>query len=237
MGIGDGKARDIFALFLTEKELLFGDIERLMDMRSNLLAYHLKQMVDDGVLEKDGLSYRLTKSAETLIPYFQQMTGKEQLKLPVVVLALRRQDGRFALIHRKHRPYLGYWAVPGSKWRMGETIEEATTRVARDECGIVAGKMDICTVIDEHLKDDAGLRNSWVMFLVRVDVGEQEGKNVRWVLPKELDDIRVIPSDKWMIKELTNDRMKLHHVRMREFAQDVSARMEKDVDAEEILAG
>ena len=101
------------------------------------------------------------------------------------------------------------------------SIEEMLIKASGSQ--IAMGCVETCAVVNEHLTDDAGLRNSWVMFLVRVDAGAQEGRDVNWVRVEDLDGIRIIPSDAWMLRELASDRMKLHHVKMRELEQYVHA--------------
>ena len=46
-------------------------------------------------------------------------------------------DGAILLVQRGHEPQLGRWSVPGGKVEQGETLEEAASREAYEETGLV----------------------------------------------------------------------------------------------------
>jgi len=209
----------IITLFLNKKELSFADIEKALGIRSNHLAYYLKQLVDKEILEKDERMYRLTKSAETLLPY---MNTDKQFKLPVVVLAIEH-DNKFAFIYREKRPYADHWAMPGGRVFMNETIEEAAKRIAITEAQLEITDIQTCAVIDEHLVDDERIKNSWMMFLIKAKVATNGTTTVNWVSENDLDDVKIIPSDVWMIKNLRKENLKIHHVRMEDVEKYVQA--------------
>ena len=47
-----------------------------------------------------------------------------------------RDDGAFVMIKRSNEPFKGYWALPGGFVEIGETVEEAARREAREETGL-----------------------------------------------------------------------------------------------------
>ena len=105
--INKEERKKIFELFIKNDSLRFSEIGTALGIRSNMVAYHLEQMIKDQVLEKDGDDYyRLTKKAEEMLPFFAQMTGKEVGALPVVIAAIVKDD-KICLLKRKKRPYMG----------------------------------------------------------------------------------------------------------------------------------
>ncbi|NMG53781.1 NUDIX hydrolase [Aromatoleum aromaticum] len=53
-----------------------------------------------------------------------------------VVLGIIEHAGRLVLIRRKLEPLAGYWAPPGGYVELGESLEEAVVREAREESGL-----------------------------------------------------------------------------------------------------
>ena len=91
---------EILELFLYNNKLKFSEIEKSLKERSNKLAYHLKKLVKEGVIEKKGEHYKLSEAAEHLIPYL----SNKKAVLPVVLIALEKNKKIF-LYKRKKRPY------------------------------------------------------------------------------------------------------------------------------------
>ncbi len=50
-------------------------------------------------------------------------------------------DGRVLLIRRGHEPFVGHYALPGGFVEIGETVEEACRREAKEETGIEVGPL------------------------------------------------------------------------------------------------
>ena len=59
----------ILKLFLYNKKLKFNEIHKQVNERSNKLAYHLKNLIKKGILEKQKDDYKLSQSSEHLIPF------------------------------------------------------------------------------------------------------------------------------------------------------------------------
>jgi predicted transcriptional regulator len=64
--------REILKLFRKNKQLPFTKIEENLKTRSNKLAYHLKQLQEENIVEKQNQSYKLKEEAEELIPYLYE---------------------------------------------------------------------------------------------------------------------------------------------------------------------
>lgn len=201
----------IFSLFLNRRELSHADIARQTSLRPNLLSYYLRQLLQQGVLEKKDQSYSVAKHAEHLIPQFKQLTGEETLKLPVVVFAIEHK-GKLLLLQRKSRPYAGYWGLPGGKIRQHETISDAAQRISMRETGIALTNVQTCTVIDERVTENEKVKHGWFIFVVKAKAAllpKELPENCDWFSAKDLNG-NVIPSDKWMIAEALRKRMSIH---------------------------
>jgi ADP-ribose pyrophosphatase YjhB (NUDIX family) len=210
---------EIFSLFIKEHRLRFSEIEKSIKIRSNHLNYHIKKMIDEGMLKKDGEYYSLTTEAEKIIPFFSHIIGKEKGCLPVVVIAVINND-KICLLKRKNRPYQGYWGMIGGKLKYDESIEESALREAKEEAGLDCKFERVISVLHERLIEDKIIKNSLVIFFCKLITNDLkivaglEGE-IKWYpinnLPKD-----IIPSDKLMINELMDSNLSFKEVIMEE---------------------
>lgn len=65
------------------------------------------------------------------------------------------RDG-IVLIERKNPPYQGSYALPGGFVEVGETVENATKREAREETGLVIELLGLVGVYSDPKRDSRG---------------------------------------------------------------------------------
>ncbi len=203
----------ILSCFCHAQMLRFADIHNQVQERSNLVAYHLKRLVAQGIVLKDGDAYRLAQEAEFFLPYLE---NAKQLKLPVALIAIVKQN-KVLLIKREQRPYQHYWSLPGGKIHFDETIWEAAVRISKRELCADVEVDSICGLVDERVFTDQP-KHGWLLFVVRARA-KTAVRNCRWCAIKDLDAMRVIESDKWMIRNLLNKKLEITNVRMNELPE------------------
>ena len=99
------------------------------------------------------------------------MAGPETPKLMVDVV-IPSEDG-VVLIRRGSDPYEGMWALPGGFAEVGETVENAAIREAKEETNLDVELERLVGVYSEPDRDPRG-HNVSVAFLARVRSGEPE---------------------------------------------------------------
>lgn len=99
------------------------------------------------------------------------MAGPETPKLMVDVI-IPAEEG-VILIRRGSDPYKGQWALPGGFVEVGETVENAAVREAKEETNLDVGLERIVGVYSDPNRDPRG-HNVSVAFLARVTGGEPE---------------------------------------------------------------
>jgi ADP-ribose pyrophosphatase YjhB (NUDIX family) len=134
--------------FLYNNRLKFSDIEKSLKTRSNKLAYHLKNLIKKGVLEKQGNAYQLSETAEELIPYLSE----KQSLLPVILIALAKNSNQVFLHTRKKRPFKNKLSLPGGRILSGESLNEAVNRIMKKKHSINAELKNINSVSIEYVK-------------------------------------------------------------------------------------
>ncbi|MBM3234228.1 NUDIX domain-containing protein [Candidatus Pacearchaeota archaeon] len=153
--------KKILRLFTEKEKLKFSEIEKLLKIRSNKLAYYLKNLIKKGILEKQNENYRLTETAENLIPYFSEKTSP----LPVILIRIGNNKNCF-LCKREKRPFRDKLSLPGGRLLVNESIKEAVKRIMKEKYNINAELSKIISVSLEIVKRKSKKMHSFILILV-----------------------------------------------------------------------
>ncbi len=84
-------------------------------------------------------------------------------------------DGRILLVKRDTVPFKGYWALPGGRMELGETIEQTVVREVKEETGL---DVKIVRVVGEYvekgIKDNVEYEYCPTCFVVKPVGGEMK---------------------------------------------------------------
>lgn len=152
---------DILKLFQYSEKLKFSDIEKKLDVRSNKLSYHLKNLTKNGVLVKEGDFYKLSESSECIVPYLSE----KESHLPVILILVGDNKQAF-LYHRKKRPFFNFFSLPGGRILLGESIEGATKRIMKEKFNTNVKFSKLNSISFEHVKKSGKLVHSFILFFV-----------------------------------------------------------------------
>ncbi len=139
--------KEILKLFTHNHKLKFSEMQKNLEIRSNKLTYHLKNLIKKQILEKQNNQYQLTQSAENLIPY---LSDKKPI-LPVILIHIGNKNSCF-LYQRQKRPFKSLLSMPGGRMILGENINQATSRILNQKFNIQAKLKTIHSISIEHLK-------------------------------------------------------------------------------------
>jgi 8-oxo-dGTP diphosphatase len=82
-------------------------------------------------------------------------------------------ENKILLIKRNTKPFKGYWALPGGRMDLGETIEQTIVREVKEETGLdVAIMRKIGEYVEKGLKDEVEYEYYPTCFLVKLVAGE-----------------------------------------------------------------
>lgn len=127
------------------KELLFKPNSRFSDLNvkgltSDHFTFHIKRLVDEGLVEKLGEGYRLTVAGKEFANRMDtdNLKIERQAKTAVKIVAVRGQgQNRTTLLQQRLKePFYGLWGFPGGKVRWGEFIGKAAERELLEETGL-----------------------------------------------------------------------------------------------------
>ena len=131
-------------------------------------------------------------------------------KIVTVVIIVIRQNGKYLMTLRvandlEDMGYLGFWQIPGGGWQVGETIEQAALREAKEELGV-----DV-EIIQKIPKIFDSMRNDWHgqlnCFFCRIKdpiqkiVLNEEACEYKWFLPEEIKSLKAFPASYSIIQE------------------------------------
>jgi len=151
----------ILSLFAFEYKLKFSEIEKALGTRSNKLAYYLKNLVKKQLLDKQGNCYRLSESAEYLIPYLSEKNSV----LSVLLVHLGNRKSCFLHLRQK-RPFKDKLSLPGGRILTGESIKQATKRLMKEKFNISAELGKINSLSLEHLKKNKKILYTYILIFV-----------------------------------------------------------------------
>lgn len=189
--------KKIISLFLYSNKLKFNEIEKHLKVRSNKLAYHLKQLVDKGILVKNKEEYELSETAEYLIPYLSD----KKAVLPVVLIHIGNKNKAF-LFKREKRPFKGFLSLPGGRLLVGESIKDATKRIMKEKFNLNVELRKINSVSLEHVKKGKKIIHSFLLIFVSA-----EAKNK--IKLQKADKKDTIASDYSLIKNKLSSRIEI----------------------------
>ena len=200
----------IYDLFVRQKSLRFSEIKNSLNVRSNVLSYHLNSMVKDGLLEKDEDDYVLSVKGEQKIPFFTQFSSDEHGAIPIVIVAIMK-GSQILLLRRNKRPYQGYWGMPGGALIMKETIEQNAITRAKKETSLDCSFEKISAVVHERVVEKGITKHAFILFLVVVKpkkgmIKESDEGKLEWFSLKSLRPDRIIPSDYVLLKKYLNKK-------------------------------
>lgn len=186
----------IFQTFTYNKRLRFSKLEKLTKLRSNELAYFLKQMIGKNVLKKDGEEYILTTEGEKQIPYFHE--HNKLTPLPTVLVRIINEESKVLMIKRNKRPYQNLWSLPGGRIILGETIKDAAIRIVKIKTflDIEVNSQSLIAGNEYVLKDDI-VQHGFILLVISAKPVSiiKEKENIKWFDTKEIKKEETIESD------------------------------------------
>lgn len=107
-------------------------------IESNLFMYHLNQLLQRGVVEKNDGSYSLTSKGRAFVDRanLDKLVFRVQPKI-LTILAVETKGGKWLLLERKHEPHMNRTGFPSGKIHFGEPLNDAAERELFEKTGIV----------------------------------------------------------------------------------------------------
>jgi ADP-ribose pyrophosphatase YjhB (NUDIX family) len=106
-------------------------------VEGNVFVYHLKALMDQGIVEKVAEGYGLTTEGHNFVDRLSEDGLGIRIQPRIATLiALRHEDGSYLLYERQQEPYRGLIGFPYGKIHLGETIAASAARECEDKIGL-----------------------------------------------------------------------------------------------------
>jgi 8-oxo-dGTP pyrophosphatase MutT (NUDIX family) len=155
------------------RQMLLSSESRYSDMKpknveSNLFMYHLKQLIREGLIEKHDKIYTLTREGKRFADRatLETMRIRVQPKI-VIVLCIRREDGKWLIMRRKHQPFVDYKGFPSGKMHYGETLQQAAERELREKTGLTGVDLTLRGNVVMRFTEDGEIVNHIIGYVVQ----------------------------------------------------------------------
>lgn len=196
--------KQILELFLFNTKLKFSQIEKALKTRSNKLDYHLKKLIKDDILKKEGENYELKETSEHLIPYISE----KKSVLPVILIKIGTNK-KVYLYRREKRPYKEKLSLPGGRLLLGEDIPQATKRIMLEKHKIKAKFLKVESISLEQIFKKKKLVHSFLLIVVSAKAKESLPlTNIR------KNEKKIIKSDLILIKQKTPSEIKIKKIKI-----------------------
>lgn len=140
------------------------------------------------------------------------MLKREYPEQPLVgVGVLIRRGDSILLVKRRNEPGRGLWSIPGGVLELGETLEAAAKREAKEETGVEIAVDSLLDVYNLIKNDEAGrIRYHYVLinYLAHYVEGElelnDESSDIKWVKLDELNRYQATKTLSRLLKKLAD---------------------------------
>jgi len=134
---------------------------------------------------------------------------REHPKAPIAGVGVVILKGdKVLLVRRGKEPGRGRWGLPGGAVELGETMAQAAEREVDEECGVEIEIRDVIEVIDRIISDgDGQIRYHYILIDLLAEhrrgdpIASSDAAEVRWVLEKELDQLKLSPATSRVIRK------------------------------------
>lgn len=189
----------ILELFLFNNKLKFSEIEKALKTRSNKLTYHLKKLENKKILIKEKEFYKISSTAEYLIPY---LSNKKHV-LAVILIHIGNNKKSF-LPKRKKRPFKNKLGVPSGRIILGENFNDSVKRIMKEKFNINAKLKKINSISLEHVKKDNKIVHSFLHVFITATTKDKIN-----YIDIESNKDKIISSDYKLIKNDLNKEIKI----------------------------
>lgn len=176
--------------------------------------YHLKELIKQGVVEKEEDYYKLSAKG---FEYVSSLDGEKinTHKKPLVcafILCVDTNNEKILLHRRKKQPYLGVWCMPGGKNDFLDNNRETSKKELFEETGL-KGEPEI-KIIDETFTyfQEEVIQHIYAYYYVctqfsgELAIQNREGEN-KWIDISNLSKLNLFPELQTIIPKLLDENV------------------------------
>jgi ADP-ribose pyrophosphatase YjhB (NUDIX family) len=204
--------KQILGKFIYNKSLKYNQIREKVP--SNKFNYHLKSLVDEGIVEQKKDIYSLTPRGIQLISALDGQKIVEDRRPLVCVFIMAQKGNKILVNERRKQPFLGYIGIPGRKLDFGSRVPEQAAQELLEETGLSAKKFELKLITNYRTfeEDKKELTHHIIGFFYLVTgvsgtlkENDREGKNMFMTL-KQAQKLKRYPDFDFFTKTLLESK-------------------------------
>lgn len=194
---------------------------------SNTFAYHLKSLVETGLVEKKDEGYFLTTQGKTYVTHLDGATGKTTNK-PVVcsfILGYIPEENKILINIRKKEPFYDYLGISGGKIEFGSSPLETAQKELLEETGL-HGTLQLLSISNYTTEEDKKTMHHVIAYTYLCENPKglllektREGIN-KWIYLDELEKYTCYPELPYFIKTSLLNKNKVNFFNIKRYQQD-----------------
>jgi 8-oxo-dGTP diphosphatase len=169
---------------------------------SGKINYHLKGLLNAGLIKKNEDEYSLTIKGIKNALYVDSMQLKERYPIPIVLVAIIKNN-KILLAKRSREPFKGLWGLPGNEILYGETPEYAAEKEIKEELKHNITDTIVYGSYPTIYKENEEMQFHTIIIAVKAtcanisDFGPAKGKisEYKFFAKKELNKLKMLPTN------------------------------------------
>jgi ADP-ribose pyrophosphatase YjhB (NUDIX family) len=204
--------KQILGKFMYNKSMKYNEIRE--SVKSSKFNYHLKSLVEEGIVEQHKDKYNLTPKGVQLISALDGQKIEENRRPLVCVFVMAQKNGKILVNERKKQPFLGYVGIPGGKLDWGKRVPEQAAQELMEETGLSAKKLELKLITNYRTldKDKNELTHHVIGFFYlatgikgTLKEDDREGRNF-FTTPKQAKKLKRYPDFDFFVKTLLESK-------------------------------
>lgn len=203
----DSKRLDILNL-LEKKPRRFVELKKLLGIESNLLAYNLKILIREKLIEKKDNYFSLTGGTKCIMPYIHKSNDASQIPLPCVAVIIRKKEkGKDKILIRTKttEPEIGRKIFVGGKIHLGEDLFEACKRHVKEKVDIEVKDFKLICINNYVFKQQNTLSHFVVFFITAKPKTNKKPKNAKYYSKRGING-KLFPDNRFIIKNMLDNK-------------------------------
>lgn len=176
---------------------------------SNKMAYHLKVLEDENLIEKRDGGYYLTHEGKKHVTFVDGKSGERSSAPLACVIILIIKNNKLLMLHRKKEPFYGIWGLPSGKIEFNQYIMEAAKFELKEETGLEAD-LELKGLLCAKTFDKGKQSYSHMLFIIRGDHPKgklhstDEGES-KWIDLDKLKSLNIFPDIPKLLEMISQD--------------------------------
>lgn len=183
-------------------------------IESNLYAYHLKILIKNGFISKNGRDYSLTPHGLNYVDRISFSDGEFILQPKIMTrIILKNSRGQFLLTKRNKQPLIDMWGFISGKIHPDDGgIEAAARREIEEKIGVSLGEIQHLGDYYVKIFDGGEVISNTFSHVFYAEISSQVEEKItlsedkKWVFEQEFGELEMISDTRFLISKIGGEK-------------------------------